>query len=195
MREITTVTKVYEFDELGKKAQEKALAELHYINVDYEWHANSIGDFITILDNIGVDTLKENLQFSGFSSQGDGLSFTGYYYYCKGALAWIKSEWPKWTALHNAVLSLQEIQRKHFYRISGNIVRYNHRYSHSKTVEFEGSDYSEEIEREITDILRDIMDAFYRQLDEEYDYFTSDECIKESIFANGYEFTIEGKMI
>jgi hypothetical protein len=35
----------------------------------------------------------------------------------------------------------------------------------------------------------------YKSLNDEYDYLTSDEAIREIIIANYYEFTIEGKMV
>lgn len=37
MREITTVTKVYKFEELTKEQQHKAIENYHDINVDHDW--------------------------------------------------------------------------------------------------------------------------------------------------------------
>lgn len=41
--------------------------------------------------------------------------------------------------------------------------------------------------------MRAFADWIYRQLETEYDYQNSDEQVDESIIANEYEFTEEGK--
>jgi bacillopeptidase F (M6 metalloprotease family) len=45
----------------------------------------------------------------------------------------------------------------------------------------------------ITQALRDLAHWLYRQLQREYDYLTSNEAVDESIEANEYTFTAEGR--
>ena len=45
----------------------------------------------------------------------------------------------------------------------------------------------------VTDALRDLANWLYRQLEQEYDYLTSDEAVDETLIANGYTFTDEGR--
>ena len=47
----------------------------------------------------------------------------------------------------------------------------------------------------VREALRAFMQWIYTRLEAEYDYLQSDEVIIESIDANGYEFTANGKMV
>lgn len=68
----------YSFEELSPEAKEKALDHFRDANVDYDgWHDHIIEDFKEdLLHNFGFDEV--DVQYSGFYSQGDGASFTGY---------------------------------------------------------------------------------------------------------------------
>ena len=45
----------------------------------------------------------------------------------------------------------------------------------------------------VIEALRDLARWFYRQLEREYDYLTSDAAVDESIAINGFTFTAEGR--
>jgi hypothetical protein len=45
----------------------------------------------------------------------------------------------------------------------------------------------------IINALRDLAKWLYRQLEQEYDYLTSDEAVDEMLIANSYTFTEEGR--
>ena len=45
----------------------------------------------------------------------------------------------------------------------------------------------------VTDALRDLANWLYRQLEQEYDYLTSDEAVDETLIVGGYTFTEEGR--
>jgi hypothetical protein len=45
----------------------------------------------------------------------------------------------------------------------------------------------------VTEALRDLANWLYRQLEQEYDYLTSDEAVDETLTVNGYTFTEEGR--
>lgn len=198
MRTKIETTDVYTFDELEQSAQQKALERLCDINIDDKWFDCALDEFAAILNTIGVDCSVKDIIFSGFSSQGDGLSFTGNYRYQKGALAAIKKEYPTWTALHTLVAELQEVQRRAFYRVEGRLLRTSSYYCHEKTVTFDVPWETEAIypdaEERFTKIFRALMQEFYFRLQAEYDYLVSKEAIIEAIESNGYEFTIDGRL-
>lgn len=59
-------------------ARELALIEEHrYWNVDHgsDWYECTFEDFIEVASAFGIEVTKEDISFSGFSSQGDGASF------------------------------------------------------------------------------------------------------------------------
>lgn len=70
--------RTYSFDELSPEAQRKVLDDHRDINVDYSDWADPIieGFKEDLLNDFGFDEVK--VQYSGFYSQGDGASFTGY---------------------------------------------------------------------------------------------------------------------
>ncbi len=70
--------RTYSFDELSPEAQRKVLDDYRDINVDYEEWADPIieGFKEDLLEIFGFDEVK--VEYSGFYSQGDGASFTGY---------------------------------------------------------------------------------------------------------------------
>jgi len=45
----------------------------------------------------------------------------------------------------------------------------------------------------VTEALRDLARWLYRQLEGEYDFLTSDAVVDESIIANEYTFTNDGR--
>lgn len=45
----------------------------------------------------------------------------------------------------------------------------------------------------VTEALRDLVRWLYRQLECEYEYLSSDECVDETIIANEYTFTASGR--
>jgi hypothetical protein len=198
MKEITTVTKVYKFAELSEEAKKHALEKLYDVNTDYDWHEFSFETFETILNMIGIDSTVKNISYSGFSSQGDGLSFVGRYSYKKGALKAIKKEFPTMAEVHSIVQNIQDIQKKCFYGIIGEIKRNSYHYCHENTVSFSVDDYSsrkaESLEDEIEMEFRSLMQEFYSMLEKEHEYLTSEKAIIETIEANDYDFTENGRL-
>ena len=56
-----------------------------------------------------------------------------------------------------------------------------------------GQDMTEDAESTVTDLLRDLARWLYRQLEQEYDYLSSDAAVDEAVLANGYTFTEGGR--
>lgn len=207
---------IYKFDELSDKAKEKArdwLRPLQFSDSsDWEFvydDAATVGALIGIeidrrtYKTIGGGTGSEpTIYFSGFSSQGDGACFEGDYSYAKGGLKALKqhiggeSDGDK--TLINIAERLQNLQRKHFYRLEARM-RHSGHYNHSgcMSVDVTRADTrddfpGEDAEIELKQTMRDFADWIYRQLEAEYEYRISDEQLDDAMQANEYTFDING---
>jgi len=65
----------YTFDELSDRLKEEAIEANRDINTYHDWHEYAIEEFKSDLADEGVSV--DDVQFTGFYSQGDGASFTG----------------------------------------------------------------------------------------------------------------------
>jgi len=171
------------------------------LNVEYiEWWDCIYDDFKEDMEKVGIEV--EDMRFSGFWSQGDGASFTGYmrskpfFEYHKLADSY---PWMAKLISHGGDFTL---------RIERN--SYSH-YVHENTVSVEltftdmfchilpnDGVRAEVIERwdnlleaeynticdTVTDIVRGYCHDLYSRLEETYDYLTSDEAVWEAILAN-----------
>lgn len=192
MREVTTIEKVYTFDELSDGAKENARNWYRVDAFDCDWYEFVYDDAKKCAELIGIDI--DEIYFSGFSSQGGGACFNGQYRYKKGALKAIKEHAPKDTELHNIARQLQNEQSKNFYSLSAHAKHSGHYYhSGCMRVNTYDSRYGYETGNEtIIQLLREFADWIYSKLDKEYDYLNSAESVDEMIKANEYEFTEEG---
>lgn len=209
---------LYKFEELSPEAKEKARDWYReFIFTDScDWEhvyedAQAIAKLMGI--DIGTRTYKTvgghtgqepTIYFSGFSSQGDGASFEGLYHYKADAYEAVKEYAPKDEALGRLVAALQEAQAPSGGKIAFAITTSGH-YSHSASMSFELLDSDSEgeaidiesikveDEKKASLALRNFADWIYRQLESEYDYQSSDAAIDESLEANEYEFTVDGK--
>jgi hypothetical protein len=211
-----TIT-TYSYHELDEPAQAAALKNLRHINVDHDWWDFAYDTFMAALELLGftVDRRKENgpnahtysrpqLHFSGFWSQGDGLSFTGLWNYDKAATAAVRKEFPTWTELHTAADELKRLAKSCFYTPTVHIWRINNYYVHPNTVSIHYAEYThpngytydikEDIADGILDTFRYLMHEFYNMLEQQYEHLTSAEAVRETIELNEYEFTADGKL-
>lgn len=203
----------YQFDELSDAAKEKAREW---------WRSCEAQDFDTefVLDDavqcaaiLGITIDKKPtrrmdgtagagqpaIYWSGFSSQGDGACFEGSYEYAKGAAKAIRKHAPQDTELHRIADELQAIQRRRFYKATATMQHRGHYYhSGCMVVDVDLQDSGDsahlvDAEERVTQTMRDFADWIYRQLEREYEYRMSDECVDESIRINEYEFTENGE--
>ena len=173
MREDTVITKVYPFDELSDEAKETAIGKLAYINVDYGWWDNTYEDAKTI-----------GLEITEFDDRGA---------YCRGT----------WT--EDAEETAQLILKNH----GEGCETYKDAWEFQNAVSVQGSifegqdDYDSDYEHFTdSDQYEELCEEFQRMicedyqiiLQEEYEYQTGEEAIKETIKANEYEFTKDGKL-
>ena len=179
------------------------LDEYRDSNTDHDWWDCLYEGFKEDMTEKGIAV--DDISFSGFWSQGDGASFTGYIADLEKYLAAYENE--------GAYPTLRKLQA-----MGGNVAlrwyRAGHHYVHEYTLEMDASVESfhicwwadpemdplraavlevldEEANRELTKLeasvkenIRNLCRGLYRQLEEEYDYLTSDEAVKESLVAN-----------
>lgn len=189
----TIETKVYEFDELSDDAKEKAREWYREGALDYEWWDGVFESAKTAGACLGITV--DNIYFSGFSSQGDGACFVGTYAYRKGWRAALRAEFGEATLepLEAIGQSLQDAQKRVFYRGTADVRKTSHYYEHENTVRIECDPDDGELADALTDTLRDFMRWIYRELEKEYDWLNSDEQVDEAIEANEYTFTADGE--
>ena len=194
MKTIETV--VYEYDELDESAQEKAREWYRKGALDYEWYDSAFDTIRTAGAYLGLGV--EDIYFSGFYSQGDGACFVGWYAYSKGWRKALKADFggDALAELEKIGSALQKAQRPVFYTATARITKRSHHYSHEQTVEISVDADNDTVDDDaIDEALRDFMRWSYRLLESEYDWLLSDEQVVESIRANGYTFTVDGKIV
>ncbi len=196
----TIELKLYSFDELSDEAKEKAIERCSDFNIDYDWYQSIYDDFTEIAKNAGFDIT--NIYFSGFYSQGDGAMFEYNFEGNKLVFDFIDSL---------KLSPLREKWLKNWVDYSGSgkhSGHYYHEFCCSHSIDFcAGFNYSiainvnnwidsfyEEFENFVIELYRSLCKELYSSLKEEYDYQTSREAIIETIQANDYEFTEDGKI-
>ena len=171
-------TKVYEFDELPEDIQQKVLKKEYACNVDHSsWCDGTLEDWTDKLQELGFEDVK--ILYSGFHSQGDGACFT-----CE------RIDFNKYK---DGVYRDLDISCK---------ITHSHNYyfASSTRVGVESGDEISlekhlEIEADIEQMRYDLGNQNYKDLRENYDYLTSKEAIIETIKANEWTFTLEGRMM
>lgn len=202
-------TKVYKYEELSDSAQEKARDWYRQDGLGYNWWEFCYEDFARVAEILGIDLSQKavplmngkcryepEIYFTGFYHQGSGSSFVGTYGYAKGAVAKIKEYAPKEEELHRIAQALQDLQRKHFYRLEANV---SSRKDYMISVEvYDREDPYKDVgyaESDLADLMSYFNDWIFKRLQDEYEYLTSDEQVAESIIANEYEFDEDGKWV
>ena len=198
MQTITETKTIYSYEELSEKAKRQALQE-HAENLDCFWSDATIEDAKEIASLMGWDI--EKIYFSGFWNQGDGACFIGRMRYSKGCANAVKKYAPKDVELHRIAKAWQDLQKRNFYSLRAT-VKHRGPYYHEYCTEFNCEDIREnngylenaETEKEIIEIARDFMRWIYKQLQDAYEYETSEENFMELCNSMGYTFLECGKM-
>jgi hypothetical protein len=185
VRAITTVTTVYSFDELSEESQQKALEELWDLNVDYDWW-----------DSTYEDASRIGLKIDGFDC-GNRNSING--------------------ELAESLLDCCKLIRKHhgkecetFKAAAEYLDAYIQAFKEWLPLQDHGDEYytngwnnvdwlkdfegREEAEEVTNDFRKALLEDYLSMLRREYDYQTSEEAIKETIYASEYEFTEDGHL-
>lgn len=202
---------VFYFNELSDAAKERArdwYRGLESEDFDTEFvieDAERMGEILGItFDRKAIKLMgggtatRPTVYWSGFSSQGDGACFEGRYRYAKGANVAIRKEAPEDKVLHRIADDLLAIQRKAFYRLHARCDHRGH-YYHSGCMQVDAWDcdneYATSVDNDgIEQALREFADWIYRQLESEYYWRMENEQVDDSILANQYEFTEDGRL-
>lgn len=166
----TIRTKVYKFNELNETAQEKAIEKLYDINVYYEWWESIYED----AENIG-------LKITGFGIERGS--------YCDGDFIFDAENVAK------TIISEHGTECETF-KTASNFLK---EYAPKCEVWWNSDESNYDIENELEELkenfLKSLLEDYRIMLQQEYEYQTSKEAIIETIEANEYEFTQDGRMI
>ncbi|MBW2778173.1 antitoxin of toxin-antitoxin stability system, partial [Escherichia coli] len=105
---------------------------------------------------------------------------------------------PQGHELHRIADALQAVQKRNFWQLQAEIShrgRYCHPYSMDITVTRNsptGQAMTADAEAAVSEALRDLAFWLYRQLENEYDWLTSDAAVDEALLINEYTFTEAG---
>ena len=164
MRTVTKHTDVYKFEELSDAAKQKAIGHLYDINVDFEWWEWTYEDAKTI-----------GCEIHEFDTDRGN--------YCK-------------LTCHDAHETATLILENHGETCD------THKLAKEYLKDFDALERDEDGEilngRELEDLdeefERALGEEYLSMLRREYEYQTSEEAIIETINANEYEFTEDGKL-
>lgn len=196
-RKITTT--VYKFNELSDEAKEKARSWWREHGLHYDWWDSTYEDAKTCGKLMGVTI--DNIGFSGFWSQGDGAHFEGRWDASSVQPGKLKEHAPKDEELHAIAAEFERIAKA--YPEAWFKVKHSGRYQHENCTDFDVGIFEDEnqpwnlpeieAEKVLIRNARRFMKWIYRQLEKEYEWRNSDEQVDETIRANGYEFTEDGR--
>lgn len=170
---MTTIElKLYSFSELSKKAQQKAIAHYHDINVDYDWWDFTYDD----AGRIGIELTGFDV---GYRQEIEGKLTESVRDICESILK-----------EHGEQGDTYKVAKKYMEKIQVIVVR-------EKLLNTDEDEAKEMIQQAIEDQIqddfkKDILQCYWNMLREDYEYRLSDEAVKESIEANDYEFLEDG---
>ena len=129
--------------------------------------------------------------------RGMGACFEGNYSYSKGWREKLKAHAPKDKELLRIGLALSKAQRPSFYLCSATI-KHSGFYNHSGCMQIDvdciDGSATQEQEEAVEQALRDFADWIYKQLEMEYEYQMSDECVDKIIKYNEVQFDENGRI-
>lgn len=171
----TIRTKVYKFNELSESAKNKVIEKFYDINVGHDWWSD-----------VYYDAAQIGLKIKGFDIDRGN--------YCKGEFLISGCEVAEKIKLNHGekcetyktaldfLSDWQKLVEKHSDGISKDKV--------SEDNEYEFDQEADELEK---DFLKSLCEDYRIILSNEYEYLTSEEAIIETIKANEYEFTSDGR--
>ena len=189
--------KYTELDEAGKaRVREK---NRRRYEPEYGWWEDTVEDMCGTVALLGITVARNDqkndksykVYFSGFWSQGDGACFVGRYAYKDDAVEKVKADRPTDETINDIAQELAvfhitcRLNGRACERTVGIETTGSHR--HSGTMRLQGvpyfgyddDDITEEEQDALLQIMRSVADWMYRELEEEYEYLTSDEYLDE----------------
>jgi hypothetical protein len=179
------------FEALSQSDQQKILDKHRYYEVsDFDWYDCIYDDFKESMKVVGIQV--DEIYFSGFASQGDGAMFEGRV-----------DDWPKFLA---SISAPECFNHEDIYDSLSFSVKHRGHYYHRNSTSYSSdadltNGYSEgtirwhaiealieECEQQLDalwdsceEAFKDHMNDLYKNLEEEYDYLTSNEYVLERL--------------
>ena len=180
MQQVTVNT--YKFNELPSEIQQAVIEKRRHILVEDElWCYPIIEDFIEGMKSAGHTVKLDNIQFTGFWSQGDGLSFT--------------TDWDDLDLA--AILKQLGLDPAQAEGASVKLSRIHSHYLHEHSVFLEvyggGVELDSNTVDAVEDYLRSLMNCLYRDLEKYWYASTSDEAVKAELEDLDMDYLINGR--
>ena len=180
-------TEVFKFDELSDAAKDKARGWYREVSAGDEYYAECTIEEPKgkIGKSLGFDI--SDIYYSGFCRQGDGASFKGTWRAADVNAKALQQYAPADKVLAQIRKRMRAFARAHKNNSANITTSGRHSHEYSMTIEADqGSDT-------LAEIARDFARWIYRQLEAEYMYQYYGEGCDETIRANEYTFTAEGR--
>lgn len=209
MRTRTVITDLYKFEELTKEIQATVISDNYGFNVDHcDWYDAEYDYFNEYLSNY----TKLNFKVCGFDIERGSYVCIDNISSCISELIETKAKvWLNYPALYEEVYepffnSFNDTELKNLLMLEkygwlGWLIGSRGDRNRSNEVDAYGIGEEhpkafalvEKLEVEWTLFCDNLESYFLSALRSEYEYLTSEECIKESLISNEMEFTIEGE--
>lgn len=170
----TIRTKVYKFDELNEDAKKKVLTKMWDINVSEEWW-----------EFIYSDAAEVGIEITGFDI-GRGNDITGK---LKGTAT---ETIDKIMANHGEVCATYKTAQSYLTQWNELVRAHSDGINTDRVCEEKEYEFDQKADQLEQDFLKDILEDYLSMLRSEYEYYTSEEAVIETIEANEYEFTRDG---
>lgn len=167
---------IYKFDELTKEVQQKAIENLHDINVGQDWWDCTYEDAKTIgLEIEGFELDRNKHCLGGFihsPNETSNLILENHGEKCQTVVIAIgfRSRWDDLVSKYSDGVKTDEVTEEN---------------------ELEFDQFADELENEFKN---DLLSEYANMLEKEYEYLMSEEAVSESIKTNDYDFTDDGKI-
>lgn len=180
--------KIFKFDELNNEQQEEILNNYRYINVDFDdWNDYILSDFIeSVKEKTGLDIEASSIIWA----VGDRNSKFGVY--SKDIINQLLDKFAD-----KGVYDIETTSKLGSFlnHRGGGICSQGHTEQGLADVYFEDDETDEHknktVREQINDILDDVISLcveYHNKNEEAYDYYVSDEAVKDTLQANEYEF-------
>jgi hypothetical protein len=203
----TVEIKLYQFSELSAEAKVKAVEQYRYFNVEYiEWWDFIYDDFTAICATIGITVKPGTIFFRGFYSQGDGSCFNADINLTtlfKGVETQAWTDHAPIPELKLPTFPLRKVVTKLIterkIECFASIQAPRRCMCVNSVLEFFIDNYPHIekqfglLEQWLEQVAESLNHFLYKALEKEYEWCLSDEAIIETITANEYLFTKDGK--
>lgn len=166
--------KLYKFNELSESAKQKAIENLSSINVDYEWWEGTY-----------EDAKNSGIEITGFDMDR----------YCNGFFIESAQDCAnKIVAEHGAICETHKTATQFLKDWKELVAKYSDGTNTNKVSEENEYEFDNEADDLEVDFLKSILEDYRIMLRNEYEYNVSEKAIIDTIEANDYEFTQDGKL-